>query len=297
MQKCELNLKEEVDKVDQNSSVRNTQVRARNWLLTLNNPGMKTLEMIHIDTKAVYTCGQMEKGKDGTTHLQFFQNFKQATNLGFYKKYDKRIHAEPVIINNGAHDYVMKEDTRIEGPWSYGIKPVQRNNKTDWDEVFKNAKEGKFDDISADIKVKHYGNLKKIERDHLLVTDHDDLRGVWIYGPAGYGKSRQARELYPNHYPKLCNKWWDGYQGQENVIMDDIGLDHKCLGQQLKIWSDRYGCILENKGGAMTSSYKHFVVTSQYSIDQIWDDEETRAALKRRFKVTQLVFPMYPLNN
>jgi len=120
---------------------------------------------------------------------------------------------------------------------------------------------------------------------------------VWFQVPAGYGKSRQARELYPNHYPKLCNKWWDGYQGQENVIMDDIGLDHKCLGQQLKIWADRYGCVLENKGGAMTSSYKNFIVTSQYSIDQIWDDEETRAALKRRFKVTQLVFPMYPANN
>lgn len=49
---------------------------------------------------------------------------------------------------------------------------------------------------------------------------------------------------------KLCNKWWDGYQGQENVIMDDIGQEHKCLGQQLKIWADRYACVLETKGGA-----------------------------------------------
>jgi hypothetical protein len=270
------------------------QIRARNWLLTLNNP-VKTLEQIHNETKAVYTCGQLEKGKEGTPHLQFFQNHKDAQRLSFYKNFDVRIHAEPIQINNGAHDYCMKDDTRIDGPWEYGVKPVQRNNKTDWDQVFLNAKRGKLDLIPSDILVQHYGNLKKIEKDHLVIKDHDSLRGVWIYGPAGYGKSRFAREKYSNHYPKLCNKWWDGYQNQENVIMDDIGLDHKCLGQQLKIWADRYGCILENKGGAMASAYKHFVVTSQYSIDQIFkDDPETISALKRRFKVTELVFPMYP---
>jgi len=29
----------------------------------------------------------------------------------------------------------MKEETRIDGPWEFGVKPVQRNNKTDWEEV------------------------------------------------------------------------------------------------------------------------------------------------------------------
>ena len=91
---------------------------------------------------------------------------------------------------------------------------------------------------------------------------------------------------YKNAYPKLCNKWWDGYNNQKHVIMDDIGPEHKVLGQQLKIWDDRYGCILENKGGAMASAYDTFVVTSQYSIEEIFgDDDETVEALKRRFKV------------
>lgn len=57
--------------------------------------------------------------------------------------------------------------------------------------------------------------------------------------------------------------------------MDDIGKEHSMLGQQLKIWADRYGCILENKGGAQTDNYDWFVVTSQYPIEEIFEDSKT----------------------
>ena len=34
-------------------------------------------------------------------------------------------------FNNGADDYCNKEDTRVEGPWSFGVKPARLNKKGD----------------------------------------------------------------------------------------------------------------------------------------------------------------------
>lgn len=138
-------------------------MKSRNFLMTLNNPIVEAetyIKRIHESLKAVYTCGQLEKGAEGTPHIQFFMNFKEPIRCSKIKKHDNSLHIEVVKVNNGAHDYCMKEDTRLEGPYEYGTKPVQRNNKTDWEEVKQNAIKGDFDKIPAEIYIKHMKNLK-----------------------------------------------------------------------------------------------------------------------------------------
>lgn len=96
-------------------------------------------------------------------------NFKEPVRCAKIKKHDNRLHIEVVKVNNGAHDYCMKEDTRLEGPWEWGKKPVSRNNKTDWEDVRKKAQAGDLESIPADIYVKHYRTLKEIKKDHMKV--------------------------------------------------------------------------------------------------------------------------------
>lgn len=55
--------------------------------------------------------------------------------------------------------YVQKEESRVAGPWEFGIKPVIRSSKTDWEEVRDKARAGDVESIPADIYVKHYRNL------------------------------------------------------------------------------------------------------------------------------------------
>lgn len=50
---------------------------SRNWIGTLNNPDetpQEFLEGFYNKLKAKYVCGQLEKGKEGTAHIQFFVN-------------------------------------------------------------------------------------------------------------------------------------------------------------------------------------------------------------------------------
>lgn len=251
------------------------------------------LKKLYTATGAAYAVGQLECCPETKRlHVQAFLNFKKPVRASCIKKADGDVHIQSVSRNNGADDYCMKEETRIAGPWEFGVKPFRANKKTDWDQVWAKASEGKLDEIPASVRVIHYSKLKAIAKDHMKFADKDHLRGIWIYGEAGAGKSRWVREHCPADelYPKLCNKWWDGYTGQRYVVMDDFGPQHAVLTQQLKIWADRYGCILETKGGAVADNYEWFIITSQYQPDEIFKDPKDLEAINRRFTLIDIEF-------
>ena len=251
------------------------------------------LKKLFEKTGAVYVVGQLECCPDTKRlHIQACCNFKEPVRCSKLKKYDADMHIEAVKRDNGANEYCMKTETRVAGPWEFGVKPVRRNSKTDWEEVWTKAAAGKLDEIPASVRVIHYSKLKAIAKDHMKFADKDHLRGLWIFGDAGAGKSRWVREHCPaaDLYPKLCNKWWDGYTGQRYVVMDDFGPQHVVLTQQLKIWADRYGCILETKGGAVADNYEWFIITSQYQPVEIFKDPKDLEAINRRFKIFNIKF-------
>lgn len=174
-------------------------------MCTYNNPPqdfiIDYLEKWTTVGKASYVVGQLEQGAEGTPHIQYYLNFSTPKKLTALKKHCGHSHFSVVKMDNGAEKYCMKEDTRLEGPWSFGVKPVQRNSKTDWQEVWDNAKKGALEEIPKDILVKHYHGIKSIAKDHIMPEERKDSRhAIWYYGPAGVGKSRLANSEHPSSY-------------------------------------------------------------------------------------------------
>lgn len=109
--------------------------KSSQWIGTLNNPEVALAEDYLSKWKshggARYVNGQVEKGVEGTVHIQFYLNFENPVRLAQLKKHDGKAHFERVGKDNGASSYAMKEDTRVEGPWEFGLKPAKRNVKGD----------------------------------------------------------------------------------------------------------------------------------------------------------------------
>jgi len=118
----------------------------------------------------------------------------------------------------------MKDATRLEGPFEFGIRPLNPASKTDWDQIRKYAESGQLDKIDSAILIRYYSNFKKIEKDHQVIPPRTEPKQCyWYWGEPGSGKTRKATDEHPDAYKKLAHKWWDGYQGHKTVILDDLG--------------------------------------------------------------------------
>jgi hypothetical protein len=73
--------------------------------------------------------------------------------------------------------------------------------------------------------------------------------------------------------------------------MEDLDTD--CLGHYIKIWADRYACTGEIKGGTVPLYHKTFVITSNYTPEQLFTKDPTMAkAIRRRFTFTHMSDPL-----
>jgi len=264
----------------------------RNYVFTLNNYSQDEEEQVKkIECK--YICfGHEVAPTTQTPHLQGCICFASQRSFDEIKKvFPSRTHLEPMRGRIEQSQVYCKKD----GSWYENGIPPQSNKKNGelererYQAAWDFAKKGQIEEIDADIRIRSYHTLKRIHKDYQVKpSDLSNPCGLWWWGPPGTGKSFNARRDYPSSYMKACNKWWDGYQGEESVIIDDLDLQHKVLGHHLKIWSDCYAFIAEDKGGSRMIRPLRIIVTSNYSIEFIFaGDEELIKALLRRFIVTE----------
>lgn len=209
------------------------------------------------------------------------------------KKHCKRSHFSVVKVNNGADDYCNKEDTRVDGPWSEGVRPARHNSKGDkarrTRELLAMGPEQALMEGHVTLGQGYLNLVRATELYNLRQAEAvqtESHRGLYYLGPSGVGKSHKARTENPDAYIKDQSKWFDGYTGQQTIILDD--LDSDCLSHHLKIWADKWKAYGEFKGGKTALRHTKFIVTSQYPIEELFKDKGPEAieAITRRFEVT-----------
>lgn len=236
-----------------------------------------------------------EVGDSGTPHLQGYVVFENQLRLNAIKAFSPAAH--------GAHwEQKSKHSTNLQASqyckkdgkyWTFGDLPSTGGgaNAQRWEDALQLAREGRLLEVPAQIQLQYYRTLKNIHNDTLLEASQMDgeLTNFWYHGPPGTGKSLYARLKHPDAYLKALNHWWDGYTGEDVVLLDEWELTSgKFLGHHLKIWSDRYSFRPEIKGGFLPKQRpKTIIITSNYSIDDCFGvgvDAELNRAIHRRFR-------------
>lgn len=265
---------------------------------TLNNWDTSEEEYL-ISLPCKYMSFGYEVGAQGTPHLQGFTSFDSAKTLSaVIKSLPKRVaNVQVVVHTEEAIAYTQKEGAYHE----HGVKPLTQSEKGSkeidrWESARTLCKTGRMEEVPADIYMRCYRTCKEIAKDHMPDVDSvTTLEGEWIYGPSGCGKTRGVLERYPKAYLKTANKWWDGYNGEETVLIDDLDENHKCLMHHLKIWGDHKPFLAETKGGMIKIRPKRIICTSNHPIEIMAEGDDLEA-LKRRYKVDcRRVYPIFTI--
>lgn len=260
---------------------------SKNWCFTINNYSELDISAL---TGAIskYVIMGKEVGASGTPHLQGFIVLENVQRMSAMKKVHPTAHWE-IAKGTAAQNrvYCSKDGDFIEqGEMPMSAKEKGLKESERWDKALECAKSGNFKDIPSDIYIRYVKNVHFIHSKSQIVPEslEGDLINVWLYGEAGCGKSTRAFRENPGAYIKGVNKWWDGYENQETVIIDDMDPYHKVLALEFKMWGQHQPFAAEQKGSCITIRPKKIVVTSNYSIDEIWEDQTTRDAMHRRYK-------------
>lgn len=265
-----------------------SQSQSKRWCFTLNNYTEEDCVNIALWDVKYMLVGKEQGHTTNTPHLQAYVIFKKNQRLSAVKKLQSSAHWE---IAKGTTEQNITYCTKENDYQEYGTKPTTPKEKglmekERWTEIIKSIEDGTVKEQHPEIYIKYNGTCNRLLK--RKVEDNEELCGEWYYGESGTGKSRSARTTYPDLYDKLLNKWWDGYQEEETVLLDDLDHTHAShMGQALKRYADHYPFRAEVKGSSMVIRPKKIIVTSQYTIEQLWpDDTELQQALKRRFKMT-----------
>lgn len=284
--------------------------QARGWCFTINNPSAaeKTLFPDGLTAGVDYCVYQIERGEQGTEHVQGFVYLSKKKNFNFIRKIVwHNAEDTPVYGFARAHltqargtpaqnkTYCTKIDTRIDGPWELGECPVQTKGKrTDLDDACDIALSGRpLTEIAPATYTRYHRGIRALIELHRKPQNRFDTKVICIIGKTGVGKSYFAHTCYPNLFTPYYGNggiWFDGYEGEEVILLDEFR--GQIPLQKLLQTLDVYKYRAETKGGSIAARWKLVIVCSNTHPSDWYTDkpgattrDAEREALARRLGI------------
>lgn len=254
--------------------------RGRAFAFTWNNPPIDagiTLRSLG----AKYCIWGDEQGVSGTHHKQGYIRFGNARTVRGVRQDMPGVHVE---LAKGSFqqnfDYCSKDG--------------------DFEEIGERPKQGVRNDlVIIRERVMAHAPILEIEecRNYMHLRYAEKLRELcpppvrtppevyWFWGETGTGKTRTAFEETEKPWISSRSlKWWQGYDVQKHVIIDDFRRDF-CTFHELLRLTDRYPFAVEVKGGARWLVAEKIIITCPKGPEELWEGhEEDVKQLKRRIK-------------
>lgn len=288
------------------SAVRDT--RGRGWLVTqfdVDDRALRFWRQQFPDERVRGVAWQLETCPDtGRRHLQGYVECRGAITRRTLQQYIgvSGVHCEQRRgTRQQAIDYCTKEATRCSDtqPTIAGLETaLEPGRRSDISIFVERIRDGATDAELLDefpVQFLRYGqHASRVRRaNQPIVAIAEPKEVIVITGPSGVGKTRKAAELAGNGAYWLersngDNSWWDGYDAQETVVIDEF-YGWIRYGKLMRIL-DRYPVQVEIKG-SMTplTGCKRIIFTSNQDPTGWYHYNETTMlwnALARRITQT-----------
>lgn len=271
--------------------------RYRSMNFTLNNwTEAERKEILEWDACSYVVVGEEKAPTTGTPHLQGFAQFRRQLSGNQLKKFNNRISWRGPPYSTAERCIIYcKEDGKFEERGT----PHSQGRRTDLDEMKEDIMTGKtsVDQITIQNPTMYhqYGRtlekLQDLYQRKLYRTEMTE--GIWLWGPTGVGKSKLAFENFnpDTHYVwNSDNGWWDGYTGQEIVIIDEF------RGQipynEILSLADRTPYAVRRRGREKIPFIsKKVIITSSMPPEEVYKNlsvHDSLDQLRRRYQIIDL---------
>lgn len=235
---------------------------------------------------------QEEVGESGTHHLQGYIECGKACRRSKFTGLEGAAFFVPKGSREECKDYCKKEDTRVGGPYEFGEWMAGgQGGRTDVlalrdaIKLQRGDRELFDDDLVAPAAIRYCRSIDRMRTAYQPQVPRDGLVVTFHYGPSGTGKTFCAHSDAA-YYFDGNNGFFEGYQGQETIILDEFG-GHTLSPLMFQRLCDRYPFTLNVKGGSTPCRAVNIEICSNYLPSQWWG-EKTRynqEAVYRRIHV------------